>query len=134
MMVAAEKQNNATGVALDIVLCSDVFGDQRSQAPLMTMSRARMRANKVRSIVRPANSALESDFAWRVALSTSTALGSGGSSKGPGLMDLRWLEGALGVAVGWERALEGTLLRRLNEQAAETSAARNRAKRRATIT
>lgn len=112
--MAAEKQNSGVGSLL-VALRSEEEGWRVEVVVLIRMSRARMTAKSVRSMVLPARSGLE-----RVV--TSTKPSSGGSSKGPGANLLRTgvVSDAANAAV-----LVGALLSSLNDTDAEMRAARD---------
>ena len=114
MMVAAEKQNSAVGAVLGTIRSFErLSGDKRSQALLITMSRARITVNNVRSMVLPAKSALDSDLALSVASSTSTGSKFDGSSKGPRSLET--------VDCCCNCGPEGTPFNKANDTEAETS-------------
>jgi hypothetical protein len=86
-MLAAEKQNKAVGAALESWFSLDEDFQGRYVPELFNItSSALITANKVKSIVLPAKSPLDSDFASSVTSSTSNEFGSGGSSYGVGLL------------------------------------------------
>jgi hypothetical protein len=121
MIVAAEKQNSGVGSLL-VALRAREEGLRQVVAELITMSRARITAKSVRSMVLPARAGL-------VRLVASTEPSSGGSSKGPGanLLSTGVESDAANAAV-----LVGALLSSVNETDAEMKAARNLAHNRAT--
>lgn len=114
MIVAAEKQNRGVGSLLVVLRVRD-DRLRRAVAELIMMSRARITAKSVRSIVLPARSDLES-------VVTSTEPSSGGSSKGPGA---NLLSTGVDSVAATAAALVGTLFNNLKETDAEIRAARN---------
>jgi len=126
MIVAAERPNKMVVVLRETVPSFEGgFRDGRFQALLMMMSRARMTEKRVRSMVLPARSIRDSDFALSVASSISCEGVSGGSSKGPGLTTSRWLRGCdTPILLGGAR-FDGALFSNLKEADADTRAAVN---------
>jgi hypothetical protein len=93
-----------------------------------------MTEKRVRSIVLPARSALDSDLALRLVALISLEPVSGGLSNGPGSMKSRWLEVCDDLSELTDVGCGETPLIRVNEADADMMAAMNFARRLAALT